>query len=809
MKAFFIIISFFALLNRAWGQTLTEDDSKSLQQKITAYGLINSENLLFVHFDKNVYTNNENVWFTAYLLKKATARFSPKTLAVFLLNTQNKKIAYQAKFLMEDGISFGHLYLADTLQPGKYKFIAYVPPLVNNKVSGIFEQPILIRSSSQNDLKVDVSLDSIKSSKENYAIRVAIRNTNQGSINYSGKYFLGDNRSQDFKGNFSIKGGFETLEIPKNIIQKDNNTLYLVISAGKNSIYRTITLPFSQNHLNVNFFPEGGYLTCGLTSAVALEVRGINGSPLSTSFILFKNTTPVDTIRTNEFGIAKFYLKPQNGFSYLLRPVDSTDYDDRFRLPDPQLHGMVIGTAHAIATDTLTIAGTSSTNEIYYFVMHDFKQTYYITPIFLKSGIKRVLKFDLKDVPVGLTEITVLDNQKRPCAERMFFAHIDRIQKLSIQPDKQIYKKRQPVKLQLSLFGPKVDSINALVSVSCVQRNRVLSSLKENIINYTYLSSEFGGLPHYANWLGDKNQIGDLEMLLMVKGWRRYRWLSLEKMSIGDTAKSFKDISFKGNVLYDDKAIKKAVQIGIMGGSNLNLISTNNSGEFEIDESQMLTEEEKKVYLIIIGKDQSNFNIRLKDPFTAVNDSLAAISNSYETGGISNAEDFQSIHGLDHTIQLKEVTIHARSTNFIYPTNANACGDYVCINNILNCPNHRNDSGNRKPISGQTYFLSSMTGGEKKAITYQGCDVGQYSRATSVNGIYYAKDFYPEDYTTVQSSDPAYLSTIYWNHLIKLNQGSPITLTFSTSDISGAFDIIIQGISTKGVVYGETSINVE
>ncbi len=134
-------------------------------------------------------------------------------------------------------------------------------------------------------------------------------------------------------------------------------------------------------------------------------------------------------------------------------------------------------------------------------------------------------------------------------------------------------------------------------------------------------------------------------------------------------------------------------------------------------------------------------------------------------------------------------------------TKANACGDYVCSYEILNCPNHRNASNNTLPVKGRTY----------RGVVYQGCTAEEQpapQNAVKFKGIYAAQEFYPADYSEVNPSQPEYISTLFWQKQLLLEKGKPQEVSFYTSDITGPFKVVVQGTTNKDVVYGETSFKV-
>jgi hypothetical protein len=78
----------------------------------------------------------------------------------------------------------------------------------------------------------------------------------------------------------------------------------------------------------------------------------------------------------------------------------------------------------------------------------------------------------------------------------------------------------------------------------------------------------------------------------------------------------------------------------------------------------------------------------------------------------------------------------------------------------------------------------------------------------TIRGITYSKEFYGEDYSIINPSQPEYISTIYWKHLCYVNSKGDVDLKFYTSDITGAFKIIVQGVTANDVIYGEKEFNV-
>ena len=69
-------------------------------------------------------------------------------------------------------------------------------------------------------------------------------------------------------------------------------------------------------------------------------------------------------------------------------------------------------------------------------------------------------------------------------------------------------------------------------------------------------------------------------------------------------------------------------------------------------------------------------------------------------------------------------------------------------------------------------------------------------------------EYYPADYLQYNPSAPEYISTIYWKHLYKIIPGKETAIKFYTSDIAGAFKIIVQGVCANDVISAEKTFTV-
>jgi len=79
-------------------------------------------------------------------------------------------------------------------------------------------------------------------------------------------------------------------------------------------------------------------------------------------------------------------------------------------------------------------------------------------------------------------------------------------------------------------------------------------------------------------------------------------------------------------------------------------------------------------------------------------------------------------------------------------------------------------------------------------------------------GYYKAREFYSPNHNdeTQNTKQPDYRTTLYWNGNITTNEDSNNEVTFFTCDQTGDYDIIVEGITKRGIpVFGKYQMSVE
>lgn len=654
----FICIPLFLLF---YSLKLSAQENKidSLAQNLSNYSLKNHSSLLFIHFDKNIYTNNDKVWFTGYLLKTLQDLKDYNTMYLSLINNQDSSVVLHQKFLIENGYVFGNMTLPDSIPSGNYRFIANANIKINDAPDLEFVQDVTIKSTTINPLVASISQFKIKDEQTgNGTVLVKVLSSDNRFISDADViYTIGkkDKILKSARGKTSIIGEL-MIDYPADKITSDNNEINVFIKKNRDKRYVKYDLAINnRNDYHVKFYPESGNFISNITNKIGWEAKDSKGAALNVKAVLFADDKIADTITTNSTGMGSFIITPSLNVKYSVKLLDNGVLKGNYELP-PQLNsGANIRLASALSNNELRVFIEGNANRKVHLLVHNYAEIFLSSELELKSNtaIKALLKLD--SVPKGLNTITLLDSLYKPIAERIFFAHYDEINRLEINSNKMDYNTRDSVKLDLSILGKGNSQVKGLVSVSVVQQNRLSLANNNNIVDYTFLENNLDNLP--VSISGVKyNDIGYLEDILLIKGWRKYKWPDEKVINLNNN-RQISSYEFTGTVKKNNKPLKKPILINTIAAHNINSFTTDSAGRFSLPYNVLLTDEKTNVWLSVGENGYPINDIELKDPSTLLKSYQQKVKyNAKVTTMGSLAADNVNISSLAG-IKLNEVTI--------------------------------------------------------------------------------------------------------------------------------------------------------
>ncbi|NOS94636.1 MAG: hypothetical protein HOP30_22215, partial [Cyclobacteriaceae bacterium] len=131
---------------------------------------------------------------------------------------------------------------------------------------------------------------------------------------------------------------------------------------------------------------------------------------------------------------------------------------------------------------------------------------------------------DRKDLLEGISHFTMFDTDLLPQCERLIFTKPKKGMELSVVPSESNYTTRQAVSVELR-GALKEEFLGSNCSVSIYRIDSIPHSL-ENIKSYFWLTSELGGKiesPEYY-FSTDASSQEAIDNLMLTHGWRRFKW---------------------------------------------------------------------------------------------------------------------------------------------------------------------------------------------------------------------------------------------------------------------------------------------
>ncbi len=714
----------------------------TLIEKMNNYGASKSQTSLFIHYDKNVYTNHEYVWFTGYLLNHDEELKDYHTLSIALVRNENRNIWLENKFVIKNGISSGCIYLPDSLTAGNYQLVAFTNRIANNLPEEVFIQPITIKNVFS---EFTCSL-SLLDSTDSDIVRVFIKARKPDLLPLESaqiNYIVGTGTSQGKEYELDLnKTGEAFISIDRKSIPAENNKIYVQVHSKGILKDMSLTLPTIKRKPSVLFYPEAGYLINKTKNKVGWEVKSSEGMPISISAILYEDNQIIDTIQTSGYGLGSFELTPKIGSYYTVK-VSSGILNGVYQLPTIIETTPTLSIDNAIVADTLKIKlhNINSDNKLF-LIVHRFNQLFLAFEI-NRNIAEQVLNIPLSKLPKGISEITLIDHLQKPYAERLFFAHYDKMPELSIGLNKEIVDKKEQVEITLKLDSIKAKAKNALVSIACVQSNRLDIRRSTDIENFTYLQQVLGDLPFKHLPLKSIIESNDyLENVLLIKGWRKYNWVGLISAKEGDSLTERKSLEMDGVLLKNSYPITKATQINVLVDTAFGFINTNSKGYFKLIPDDIIVRSQKRVKLFMNKENASPYSLKLNDQYYEMHKTLDSklyfvnyddTVRSISTGELLLKRD-------EKANQLQEVVVKSKiksENDYLYNNFfVNKCGDYVCRFNYLNCTLHSNsENGTRAAVAGEKYRSQKDNNGQ--LILYKGCK-NELDESTMIfNGIFF------------------------------------------------------------------------
>lgn len=426
---------------------------------------------IYVHTDNSAYFVGDTLWYKAYVVRAddLTPTNMSKLLYVELLTPDGYLVERQHIVVNGNGYTCGQFILEDSLYSGFYEVRAYTRWQLN------FNAKVrnFSREESWKFWGKQAAMDFYRDWDGLYSRVVPVYQKPTEAGNYIDRYMS---------------------HRPKTRVLKD------------------------KEFLTASFYPEGGQLIEGTPCNIAFEVSDNHGERIDIEGTLSNGTK----IKTQRLGMGQFTVTPNASPLTVTFNWKGKDYS--FKLPKAQSNGVTL--KYNAENKVADVIGKGITPSAYAVLCRGS------LCVFDRLNGKTKIQIGTLQLPTGVNELIIYDENAQPLASRLFFVNNGDYGK--------------PMNVTLTTAGTEVGAkttidayapIDVKVEVGEQHPNTVSLAIRDaqtdergyddgNIMTDMLLSSELKGFIAYPSYYFESNDAqhqSDLDLLMKVQGWRKYK----------------------------------------------------------------------------------------------------------------------------------------------------------------------------------------------------------------------------------------------------------------------------------------------
>ncbi len=568
---------FLLILLTVIGQ-LTLVQAQSLDEwaaRLRTFGESIPQEEVFLHLDNTAYYLGDTIYFKAYSwLSNGRPSTLSRMLYVELLN-QDGYLVERQKIEMNRGEGYGSFALRDTLYGGYYELRAYTRWQLN---WGGYEHPHT-RSAEQ----------------WFYSKRMMQLYYRDYEKLYSRVFPVYDKPTQPGQYN------------------------EVMTTRPLQRYFRTQT---PKPEATLTFYPEGGSLVAGTQQRVAFQADNADdGEHLSgTLSILDGSGQTVATAETENRGRGTFTLQVKDGERYKAQ-FQWDGNTDQATLPTPEKQGVALTAEIASQGISLQLQAIgSAASEPLGVTAQCHGVLKYFTALSASSSQSLTIPAD--SLPTGVIQVTVFNAEGRIWADRLVFWNNgdlgqSRITLSGVNPDG--YEAYSPISLQVEAQPGATISLAVRDSRTSDGNFDSGSLLTEKL-----LASQIRGFveqPEYFFQADDEAHRRHLDLLLLVQGWRRYKWVEMATPGAFSISQPYERTQWlSGSVntyqtVEEENEFSKAAQ-EMMEEAGMDIDAEAREAEEAVKESQQATVSFSQVETTTVGDTSEESEQRFEDDET-------------------------------------------------------------------------------------------------------------------------------------------------------------------------------------------------
>ena len=466
-----------------------------IRQALEASSVSQVQEKVYIHTDNQCYFVGDTLWYKAYVVRADNLHPTDmsRILYVELLSPDGVLVERQQIIVAPEGYTCGQFALQDSLYSGYYELRAYTRWMLN---FGVSEHMYTVQETWK--------FMSRQLCDDYYRL-------------WDGLYsrVLPIYSKPEEAGDYDARRMYQR---PKTRLQKPK-----------------------KEELEVTFYPEGGHLIEGVPCRVAFDAQDQLTEAVDVAGTLTVGDRKVADVRTTHMGRGVFTVTPDEQRLKATFTWRGKKYS--FNLPKAEQSGVAL----TLEGDRVKIQGRGLPldRQYGYSILCRGALQQFTELSTLADGGTVSIDLPLSSLPAGVNDLTVFDSEGHILADRLFFVPLGAMNPVSPMSPVSLITPVTPMN-PTTTYAP-YEQIS--VGVQLTPETTFSLSIRDtgtdeptyndgNVMTDLLLSSELRGFiakPAYYFESDDAQHRENLDLLMMVQGWRKYKWQELS-----DTARQMR-----------------------------------------------------------------------------------------------------------------------------------------------------------------------------------------------------------------------------------------------------------------------------
>ncbi len=358
--------------------------------------------------------------------------------------------------------------------------------------------------------------------------------------------------------------------------------------------------------IDLQFFPEGGYLITGIPQKVAFKAIDKNGLPVSVSGVIEDSSGDLFLkFQSSHDGMGMVEFIPTAGTTYTAR-LDRTDFQKQLGLQAVEGVAFSVDNLYNDESAILKIRSSDAGSNASMFLIAQTRGWVSYTLQFDLENGEKTLAVPKSLLAEGIVQFTIFTQEGIPLAERLIFNEKNDVLNINVDASQTVVSARGKTELVVKVTDQDGNPVSGSFSMAALHEVNIPGETQsQHIDSYLLLSSDLKGYIHNPEYYFDDNnpsRLEHLDLVMRTNGWTRIRWEKLQEALASEPAFGIEQgIDVNGRLKIQGR--KKGVRNG-------SVTSINNKGQ---DATAVVAITDRKGYFNLKGVNpQDNAKVMLK-----------------------------------------------------------------------------------------------------------------------------------------------------------------------------------------------------